>query len=245
MTATPAAGTIGRLPCPLSVGGVAIDLDGTLLDTLHDLAAGLNAFLVEWKYPPLPVTTIREYVGKGMDTLVRRALAKVRGSTPEAIEADEVARALACYQRHYAAILGQHTLIFDGVREGLARLHAMGLPLAVITNKASRFVRPHLEHAGIADYFRLVICAEDLPTRKPHPGPLVHVAQAFGLAPRHLLMIGDSGNDAEAARAAGCPVLIVPYGYSEGEPVEAIDADGIVPSLLVAAECVRPLAVSP
>ncbi len=224
------------------VGGVALDLDGTLLDTVHDLAAAVNALLADEGCAGLPVATIRAFIGKGMDNLVRRALAQARGVAPERISTEDGRAALAGYQAHYAAILGRHTRVFAGVREGLARLAAMGLPLAVITNKASRFVRPHLEEAGIAGYFRLVLGGEDLPTRKPDPGPLLYVARAFGVAPHELLMVGDSVNDAQAARAAGCPVLIVPYGYNEGEPVQALDADGIVPSLAAVADRVRPLA---
>lgn len=228
-----------------TVGGVALDLDGTLLDTVHDLAAAVNALLVDWGHDPLPVATVREFIGKGMDNLVRRALAAARSTSVEHVSAPDAQAALAGYQAHYDAILGQHTRMFAGVREGLERLAAMGLPLAVVTNKASRFVRPHLEQAGIDRYFRLVLGAEDLPTKKPHPGPLLHVAESFGLAPFELLMVGDSGNDARAARAAGCPVLIVPYGYNEGAPVQSLDADGIVPSLAAVAECIAPLAGVP
>jgi phosphoglycolate phosphatase len=116
----------------------------------------------------------------------------------------------------------------------------MGLPLAVVTNKAARFIAPHLEHAGIAHYFKLVIGGDSLPVRKPDPGPLLHVAAAFGVPPERLLMVGDSINDAEAARAAGYPVLILPYGYNEGGSVQALDADGIVASLAAVADRVRP-----
>lgn len=223
------------------VGGVALDLDGTLLDTVHDLAAAVNALLVDNGDRALPTERVRALVGKGMANLVRRALAESRGIAPEAIGGDEAAVALAGYQGRYAALLGRATAIFPGVLEGLDALKGLGLPLAVVTNKASRFVRPHLALAGIEPYFDLVLGAEDLPTKKPHPGPLLHVAAAFGIAPAELLMVGDSVNDAQAARAAGCPVLIVPYGYNEGEPVQGIDADGIVPSLAAAAACVRPL----
>jgi phosphoglycolate phosphatase len=122
---------------------------------------------------------------------------------------------------------------------GLERLAAMGIPMAVVTNKAARFVRPHLAQAGIERFFAVVIGGDDLPTRKPEPGPLLHVAKAFGVPPQRLLMVGDSGNDVLAARAAGCPVLVLPYGYSEGEPVQSLDADGIVPTLAALAERVR------
>ena len=225
---------------PFVVRAVALDLDGTLLDTVHDLAAAVNALLVDWGERPLPTERVRAMVGKGMANLVRRALAESRGVSADAIADDEAREALAGYQAHYQAMLGRHTLVFEGVREGLARIAAMGLPMAVITNKASRFVRPHLVQAGIEHYFALVLGAEDLPTKKPDPGPLLHAARTFGVAPAELVMIGDSVNDAIAARAAGCPVLILPYGYNEGEPVQTLDADGIVPSLVAAAEWIRP-----
>jgi phosphoglycolate phosphatase len=174
-----------------------------------------------------------------MANLVRRALALATGTTPEAIEDAELADALARYQAHYAARLGRETRPFPGMIEALERLHAMGIPLAVVTNKAARFVRPHLAQAGIEHFFALVLGGDDLPTRKPEPGPLLHVAKAFGVPAHRLLMVGDSNNDVLAARAAGCPVLVLPYGYSEGEPVQSLDADGIVASLGAVADRVR------
>jgi phosphoglycolate phosphatase len=123
--------------------------------------------------------------------------------------------------------------------EGLARLRAMGIPLAVITNKATRFVRPHLVAAGIDGFFAVVIGGDDLPTKKPDPGPLLHAATVLGIPPHLLLMVGDSGNDVEAARGAGCPVLVVPYGYREGRPVHELGADGIVATVDALADLVR------
>jgi phosphoglycolate phosphatase len=228
-------------PRVFDVGAIAFDLDGTILDTIHDLAAAVNALLAELGYPPLPKAEIRDFVGKGMPNLVRRALASVNGVPPAAIDDAEVKDALTRYQAHYASLLGRETRLYPGVREGLDRLQAMGLPLAVITNKATRFVRPHLDHAGLTGYFRVLVGGDDLPAKKPAPDPLLHVAARLGVVPAELLMVGDSTNDAQAARAAGCPVLILPYGYNEGEPVENIDADGIVPSLLDVALRVRPL----
>jgi phosphoglycolate phosphatase len=221
------------------VGAIAFDLDGTLLDTIHDLAAAVNALLVELGHPELPKDTIRVFVGKGMPNLVRRALAAATGASPAAIEEAELADALARYQAHYAARLGRETRPFPGMVEGLTRLRTMGFPMAVVTNKAARFVRPHLVQAGIEQFFAVVVGGDDLPTRKPDPGPLLHVAKTLGVPPQRLLMVGDSGNDVQAARAAGCPVLVLPYGYSEGAPVASLDADGIVESLAAVADRVR------
>ena len=147
--------------------------------------------------------------------------------------------ALARYQVLYAAGLGRATQPFPGLVECLDRLRAAGFPLAIITNKATRFVRPHLVLAGIADRFDVIVGGDDLPAKKPDPGPLLHVAAAFGIAPSRLLMVGDSANDVLAARAAGCPVVVVPHGYREGRPVQELKADGIVASLAAVADCVR------
>jgi phosphoglycolate phosphatase len=228
-------------PRIFEISAVAFDLDGTILDTIHDLAAAVNALMEELGYAPLPKSEIRDFVGKGMPNLVRRALARANATTPAAIDDEEVKDALARYQSHYASLLGRETLPYPGAIEGLERLAAMGLPLAVVTNKAARFITPHLEHAGIAHFFSVVLGGDSLPVRKPDPGPLLHVAAAFGIPPARLLMVGDSINDAESARAAGCPVLILPYGYNEGGSVQALDADGIVPSLAAVADRVRPI----
>jgi len=231
-------------PRSFAVGAVAFDLDGTLLDTINDLAAAVNLLLADLGHAPLPVATIRDLVGKGMPNLLRRALAATRGVAPVAVGDAELADVLPRYQTHYAAILGRETVPYPGVVAGLERMAAMGLPLAVITNKATRFVRPHLALAGIEPFFRVVIGGDDLPLKKPHPAALLHAARALGVEPAQMLMVGDSGNDAQAARAAGCPVLIVPYGYNEGTPVQNLDADGIVDSLLAVADRLQPLSAN-
>ena len=221
------------------VSAIALDLDGTLLDTIHDLATSVNALLAELGHPAIPKDVVRAMIGKGMANLVRRALARATGISPEAVDDAEVKDALGRYQTHYAAHLGRETRSFPGMVEGLERLRAMGFPLAVVTNKATRFVRPHLAKSGIEGFFSLLIGGDDLPTKKPDPGPLLHAARALGVPPHRLLMVGDSINDVVAARAAGCPVLVVPYGYNEGEPVQNLAADGIVPSLAAVADRVR------
>ncbi len=175
------AGSAGS--AAIEVGAIAFDLDGTLLDTVHELATALNALLDELGYPPLAKDVVGDLIGKGMANLVRRSLALATGVSPEAVDDAELKDALGRYQAHYASRLGHETRLFPGMVEGLRRLEAMGIPLAVITNKATRFVRPHLVAAGIEPFFSVVIGGDDLPTKKPHPGPLQHVAAEFGIPP--------------------------------------------------------------
>lgn len=218
-----------------AVDGVAFDLDGTLLDTIHDLAAAVNALLDELGHAPLPTDTIRDLVGKGMPHLLQKALA-LRGAP-----SDEQATLalLPRYQAIYGTLLGRETRVFPGVHEGLQRMQDAGLRLAVVTNKATKFVAPHLERAGLSRFFAAIVGGDDPVRKKPDAAPMLLAAQRLAVAPARLMMVGDSGNDVASARAAGCPVLVVPYGYTEGLPVQSLGADGIVDSLAVVADLVR------
>ena len=222
------------------VDAIAFDLDGTLLDTVHDLAAAVNGLLAEQRLRPLAVTRVAALIGKGMENLVRLALVEAGGVAPGRAE---LACMVARCERVYEGVLGRDTVIFDGVVEGLARLRTTGLRLAVVTNKPSRFVLPHLVHAGIAAYFDTCVGGDDAAAKKPDAAPLLLVAQRRDVVPSRLLVVGDSVNDAAAARAAGCPVVIVPYGYNEGRPAESIACDAIVRSLRDVADLVgaRPI----
>ncbi|MEP7329431.1 MAG: phosphoglycolate phosphatase [Betaproteobacteria bacterium] len=210
------------------VDAVAFDLDGTLLDTIHDIATAVNVLLVEEHLAPLPKDAVRDLVGKGMHNLLSRALA-LRGAPPR--DDASMAQLLTRYQVHYASVLGRETVAYPGVMFALDQLRGRGFKLAVVTNKASRFVRPHLEHAGMADYFAAVVGGDDAVAKKPDAAPVLLAAQQLGVAPARMLMVGDSANDVDAARAAGSPVLAVPYGYNEGRSVQSFAADGIVDSL--------------
>lgn len=221
---------------PLRVKAVMIDLDGTLLDTIPDLAVAANVMLRELGRPPLDEALIRTFVGKGISKLVERALA---GALVGAADPDLFARALPIYERCYAGVNGRHTTIYPGVKEGLDRLRDQGFPLACVTNKAGSFTLPLLEHMKLAPYFAEVVAGDTLPRKKPDPLPLTHTCEKFGIAPREMLMIGDSLNDAQAARAAGCPVFCVTYGYNEGQDVRELDIDAIVPSLLDATRLIQ------
>ncbi|WP_312549913.1 phosphoglycolate phosphatase [Massilia sp.] len=213
-----------------------IDLDGTMLDTVPDFELALNAMRAEFRLAPITQDVIKPMVGKGSEKLIRDVLSL--DFDPDRIESvyDE---AMAAYQRHYLAINGERSRLFDGVIEGLTALREQGLRLACVTNKPISFTTPLLAQKGLAPFFELVYGGDSLPKKKPDPLPLLQVCSDFDLPPQQVVAIGDSSNDAEAARAARCYVLTVPYGYNHGRPVQEIDSDGIVNSLLDAATLIR------
>lgn len=214
---------------PLSVKAVMIDLDGTLLDTVKDLAVAVNLMLEQVGRPRLDETRVRAFVGKGIPNLVKRALAGALNGEPDPALFE---RALPLYLDCYAGVNGKYTTLYPGVREGLEALTSAGFPLACVTNKSGCFTLPLLAQMHIDHYFSIVIAGDTLPQKKPDPLPLTHTCRHFGIAPAQMLMIGDSLNDAQAARAAGCPVFCVTYGYNEGTDVRELDVDAIVGSLL-------------
>jgi phosphoglycolate phosphatase len=224
------------LEFPLSVRAVMIDLDGTLLDTIPDLAIAANEMLAAMKRPALDVDLIRSFVGKGIAKLVEKTLAATYGGDPAP---EQCEAALVVFERCYTVVNGRHTAVYPGVFEGLKQMRDMELPLACVTNKAGRFTKPLMDRMRLAPYFSQVVAGDTLPRKKPDPMPLLHVCEKLGIAPADMLMIGDSLNDAQAARAAGCPVFCVNYGYNEGHDVRALDIDAIVPSLFEATRLIR------
>jgi phosphoglycolate phosphatase len=220
---------------PHTVKAVMIDLDGTLLDTIPDLAAAANATLSEIGRPTLDIELITTYVGKGIPNLVKRCLT---GSLQSGIEPtqEELDRVLPLFMRHYAVTNGVETTIYPGVVEGLDALRRAGLRLACVTNKAAAFTGPLLEKMGLQSYFTIVVSGDTLAEKKPHPAQLLHICIALGVMPAEALLIGDSVNDVEAARRAGCFVYCVDYGYNEGGDVRDLECDAIVSRLDEAAE---------
>ena len=202
-----------------------VDLDGTMVDTLGDFDAALNRTLAELGQAGVERAFIEQTVGKGSEHLIRSTLAHV-GADPALYEA-----AWAAYQRHYLAINGAHSAVYPGVVEGLQALRARGWRLACLTNKPGDFARPLLAAKGLDGFFDVVFGGDAFERKKPDPLPLRRTCEALGTAPAQTLMVGDSSNDAQAARAAGCPVVLVSYGYNHGQPVAAVGADAVIDRL--------------
>jgi len=202
-----------------------LDLDGTLVDTLGDFEVALNLSLADLGLPPVSRAFIGRTVGRGSEHLLASALAEAGGA------ADLLPAAWARYQVHYDAVNGRHAEVFAGVREGLAALQARGWRLACVTNKPRAFALDLLEAKGLGGVFDPVFGGDSFPRKKPDPMPLLKTCEAMGQTPAMTLMIGDSRNDAEAARAAGCPVVLMSYGYNHGEPVAAAGADRVLDRL--------------
>ena len=205
-----------------------VDLDGTMVDTLGDFSAALNGMLADLQLPAIAAASIETMVGKGSEHLIRSVLQHVEVADIEAVYPQAWER----YQHHYLAINGQHAEVYAGVREGLEALRAQGLRLACLTNKPLSFAQPLLRAKGLDGLFEHVFGGDSFERKKPDPLPLLKTCEAMGSAPAQTLMIGDSSNDAKAARAAGCPVVLVNYGYNHGEPVRDVDAEACIDSLV-------------
>jgi phosphoglycolate phosphatase len=206
---------------PAGLQAAIIDLDGTMVDTLGDFEAALGAMLRDLRLPAVDRAFIQQTVGKGTEHLVRCTLAQVHAN------AQQFDQALAFYMQHYLGINGQYATVYPGVPEGLQKMKERGLRLACVTNKPTALAEPLLQTKGLSGFFDAVYGGDAFAHKKPHPEPLLSTCAALGSAPARTLMVGDSSNDAQAARAAGCPVVLMSYGYNHGEPVHGVDADGV------------------
>lgn len=202
-----------------------VDLDGTLVDTAGDFEAALTLALADLGHAPVSSEFIRRTIGKGSEHLIVQVLAQA--GAPASLYQQAYDR----YQHHYLAINGRHAAVYAGVVEGLQWLRAAGLRLACLTNKPTDFARPLLTQKGLDGFFDHAFGGDAFARKKPDPLPLLETCKALGSVPARTLMLGDSSNDAAAARSAGCPVVLVSYGYNHGEPVAAVDADAVIDRL--------------
>jgi phosphoglycolate phosphatase len=219
-----------------SIRAAIVDLDGTMVDTMGDFVVAINLMLLDLGYAPVDRAVVALRVGKGSEHLVNSVLNHALDQSmhaqtdPENIADFELA--LASYQHHYRAINGQHALVYPGVVEGLQALQEAGLKLACLTNKPVGFARELLRLKGLDGFFSQVFGGDSFAGKKPDALPVLKTCEALGTLPGQTLMVGDSSNDALAARSAGCPVVLVTYGYNHGEPVRRVDADGFMDSLV-------------
>ena len=208
----------------LVLQAVMIDLDGTMVDTIGDFEVALNRALADVQVPTANRALIERSIGKGSEHLIRSVL-KHQLALPEvAGSAREVEQLFTPvwerYEQHYLSINGEFSKVFPGVIEGLEQLQAMGLPLACLANKPVSFTTPLLKDKGLSNYFDQVFGGDSFERKKPDPLPLLKTCEALRSSPARTLMVGDSSNDAQAADAAGCPVVLMTYGYNHGEPIQ-------------------------
>lgn len=206
---------------------VMFDLDGTLLDTAPQIAEAANRMLVALGKPMLPQAQITTYIGEGVQNLIKRCLV---GSMHGEPSEQEFARAQPLYHGFYEAN-ATASQVFAGVLPALQQLKKQGYRLACVTNKPEKFTLPLLQHAGLADFFEIVVSGDTLPKKKPDPLPLLHICQKLGTLPAEALLVGDSETDIQAAHAAGCFVVTVPYGYNQGRAIDVATVDATVQQL--------------
>lgn len=221
------------------IRALLFDLDGTLVDSVPDLSAAVDAMLLELGRAPVGEDAVRDWVGNGAQRLVKRALTGTMEGEPEPALFE---RAMPSFLAHYEAHLSVTSRLYPGVREGLAWMRSAGYRLAVVTNKPERFIAPLLGALGIADGFAALVGGDSLPQKKPAPEPLLHAARLLGSAPAQTLMVGDSRNDVLAARRAGMAVICLPYGYNHGEDIRLAAPDAVVEDLQALAQLLRRVA---
>ncbi len=207
---------------------ILIDLDGTLVDSVPDLAFCVDAMMERLGRPPHGEAKVRNWVGNGVERLVRRALlGQLEGEPDEA----DFQRAYPIFLELYRDNTSRRSQLFPGVRDGLDWLQAAGYRLGCVTNKAAQFTEPLLRDLGVRDSFEIVISGDTLPRSKPDPLPLLHAAAHFGAEPAEALMIGDSISDVKAARAAGFTIFCMSYGYNHGQDIRDYHPDAVLDSL--------------
>lgn len=208
---------------------VLFDLDGTLVDSVKDLASAVQQMMGSLGHVPPDVGKVREYVGNGIERLVHRCLT---GQMSGDAAPDEFEHAIKLFMAGYEQHNAQHSTVYAGVPEGLDAIARSGVQMGCVTNKSARFTSPLLEALDLARYFELVVCGDTTAHKKPHPAPLNYALERSSLTPEQALFVGDSSNDVLAARAARMPVVCVNYGYNHGRDIADSRPDAVLDSLV-------------
>lgn len=210
------------------VQAVAFDLDGTLCDSIPDLAAAANAMRMHFGQQPLPQEVVAGYVGDGIAKLVHRVLTD---NTDGEADASRWEEGFTFFVRYYREHLSDFTRPYPETEAGLGLLKSLGIPLVVVTNKNEVFAVELLQQLGLADYFSLILGGDSLSEKKPSPLPLLHAAEVLNIDPANMMMVGDSKNDILAAKAAGCLSVAVTFGY--GDMQELVQSSETKPDWLI------------
>jgi len=207
---------------------VLIDVDGTLVDSVPDLAFCVDEMMKMLDMPVRGEQRVRHWVGNGVERLVKRALINELDGEPDQQLYD---KALPIFRELYSENTSRRSCLYEGVNEALDYLKTTGVKIGCVTNKASEFTLPILEDLGIKDYFETVLCGDMVEKKKPDPMPLLQVAAELGVEPGASLMLGDSMSDVKAARAAGFDIICMSYGYNHGEDIRDYEPDAVVDSM--------------
>jgi len=213
----------------LKPGFVLFDLDGTLIDSVPDLAYCVDEMMKQLDMPLRGEAAVRNWVGNGVQRLVERALINSVEGMPDQ---DLMDKAYPIYLELYKHNNSQRGCVYDGVIEGIEWIKAQGYRVACVTNKAEEFTIPLLKDKGLFDYFEVIVSGDTCAEKKPHPMPLLYAAEQLGVAPENALMIGDSRSDVKAARAAGFHIFCMTYGYNHGEDIRDYKPDVVADSFL-------------
>ena len=206
---------------------VLIDLDGTLVDSVPDLAFCVDEMMQQVDMPVQGIDKVRTWVGNGVERLVRRALTGTLDGEPEEALFE---KAYPVFLELYKENTSKRSQVYPGVTAGLEWLKQQDLALGCVTNKAEQFTLPLLENLGLLNYFGLVVSGDTLAKKKPDPMPLLHAAEHFSVLPEKSLLLGDSISDVKAARAAGFSVICVSYGYNHGKDIREANPDVVIDS---------------
>ena len=207
---------------------ILIDVDGTLVDSVPDLAWCVDELMKQLGREPYGEAKVRNWVGNGVERLTRRALIGQLDGEPSD---EEFEQAYPIFLELYAENTSKRSALYPGVREGLDFLKSAGYKLGCVTNKAAQFTLPLLRDLGVHDEFQIIVSGDSLPQKKPDPMPLLHAAEKLGVKPENSLMLGDSKSDVKAARAAGFQIICMSYGYNHGEDIRNYHPDAVIDSM--------------
>jgi phosphoglycolate phosphatase len=208
---------------------ILIDVDGTLVDSVPDLAYCVDEMMKALGREPHGEAKVRDWVGNGVERLTRRALIGQLDGEPSD---EDFAKGYPIFLDLYKDNTSKRSCLYPGVREGLDYMKSQGYLLGCVTNKDAQFTIPLLKGLGIYDEFGIVVSGDTLPVKKPDPQPLLHAATHFGVGAEDSLMLGDSKSDVTAARNAGFQIVCMSYGYNHGEDIRNYNPDAVIDSMV-------------